>query len=593
MSAYEFVRSADRLAAVAADVLAAETISLDLETTGFSPHSSKIRILSLNTGNRVYVIDAFQTQTLEPVISALRDSKGVKVGHNLKFDQKFLLHFFGLELWPVFDTYRASSLIYNGKFMGKGTQDLYALYARELQIGPEAPDLGGSDWSAPILTQSQIDYAAEDVIHLPKLRASLKPKLAEHRLNSVALIEFRAILPEAAMELAGFHFDREAWLALAEENARQAKQLQRELLHELPHPANQLALPGFDPDFNLSSPTQLLAALRMVGLTIENTSEITLAMFAKEFPIVKKLLTWRGFSQAVKTFGPEYLKHVNPVTKRVHTNYFPYTGAGRYASSDPNLQQIPRPLKPKRKPCEFRECFRAPPRKKLVLADYSQIELRIAAELAGDETLMGVYIRGEDAHAQTASLVAHCPLDQVTKDQRQMAKAVNFGLIYGMMAPKLVQYAQANYGVSMSLDEAELFRTRYFDAYSGIKRWHREIFSDTHKKQGMTRTVAGRLRYLQPDTHNEWANTPVQGTGADGLKCSLSVVYQRLKKYNGAARMIHMVHDEIIIEADDDPELVLAVKKDLEEGMIEGMQPLLRKVPVVVEGGVGATWAAK
>jgi DNA polymerase I-like protein with 3'-5' exonuclease and polymerase domains len=593
MSAYEVVRSADRLQAVAADIEAAEVISFDLETTGLSPHTSQIRILSLNTGNRVYVIDAFQTQTLEPVIEALRVSRGVKLGHNLKFDQKFLLHFYGLELWPVFDTYRASCLIYNGKFSGKGTQDLYALYARELQIGPEAPDLGGSDWSAPVLTQSQLDYAAEDVIHLPKLRACLKPKLAEHHLNSVAMIEFRAILPEAAMELAGFHFDQTSWLALAEENALQAKRLQRELLHELPHPANQLALPGFDPDFNLSSPAQLLKALQMVGLDIENTSEITLAMFAKEFPIVKKILNWRGYSQAVKTFGPDYLKHVNSATNRIHTNYYPYTGAGRYASSDPNLQQIPRPLKPRRQPCEFRECFRAPPGKKLVLADYSQIELRIAAELAEDQTLMGVYIRGEDAHAQTASLVAHCPLDQVTKDQRQMAKAVNFGLIYGMAAPKLVQYAQANYGVSMSLDEAELFRTRYFEAYSGIKSWHGQIFSDYNKRKGVTRTVAGRLRYLQPDAHNEWANTPVQGTGADGLKCSLAVVYRRLKKYNGAARMIHMVHDEIILEVDEAPELVAAVQKDLEEGMIEGMQPLLRKVPVVVEGGSGDTWAAK
>lgn len=593
MKAYEVVRTAERLHAVAADIEAAEVISLDLETTGLSPHTSQIRLLSLNTGNRVYVIDLFQTQTLEPVVEALRRSRGVKVGHNLKFDQKFLLHFYNLELWPIFDTYRASCLIYNGKFKGRGTQDLYALYARELQIGPEAPDLGGSDWSAPLLTDSQLDYAAEDVIHLPKLRAALKPKLAEHHLNSVALIEFRALLPEAAMELAGFYFDKASWLALAKENAIQAERLRRELLHELPHPANQLALPGFDPDFNLSSPPQLLKALQMVGLEIDNTSEITLAMFAKEFPIVEKILAWRGYSQSVKTFGADYLEHVNPVTQRIHTNYYPYTGAGRYACSDPNLQQIPRMLKVPRKPCEFRECFRAAPGKKLVVKDYSQIELRIAAELAEDQTLMGVYIRGEDAHRQTASLVAHCPLDQVTKDQRQMAKAVNFGLIYGMMAPKLVQYAQANYGVAMSLDEAELFRTRYFEGYSGIRSWHRRIFSDDGKKRGVTRTVAGRLRYLPPEAHNEYANTPVQGTGADGLKCSLAVVYQRLKKYNGAARMIHMVHDEIIVEADEDPELVEAVGKDLEEGMVEGMQPLLRKVPVVVEGGSGDTWAAK
>jgi DNA polymerase I-like protein with 3'-5' exonuclease and polymerase domains len=321
-------------------------------------------------------------------------------------------------------------------------------------------------------------------------------------------------------------------------------------------------------------------------LRIDNTSEITLAMCAKDFPIIKKILEWRGYSQSVKTFGVEYLKHISPVTQRIHTNYYPFTGAGRYASSDPNLQQIPRKK-------EFRACFRAPPGKKLVVSDYSQIELRIAAELAEDETLMGVYQRGEDAHAQTASLVSNIPLDQVKKEQRQMAKAVNFGLIYGMAAPKLVQYAQANYGVSMSVPEAETFRNRYFEGYAGIKSWHRDIFSDHNKRSGMTRTVAGRLRYLKPESHNEFANTPVQGTGADGLKCSLWLVYERMKKYNGAARMIHMVHDEIIVEADEDPDLLKSVQRDLEEGMIEGIQPMLRKVPVVVEGGIGESWAEK
>jgi DNA polymerase I-like protein with 3'-5' exonuclease and polymerase domains len=586
MNTYEVVRHAERLPAIAEEIAQAEVISLDLETTGLTPHSSKIRLLSINTGKGVYVIDAFATGTLEPVIQALRDSKGVKVGHNLKFDQKFLLHYFDLELWPIFDTYRASCLVYNGQFMGKGTQDLYALYSRELQIGPEAPENGASDWTSPVLNQGQLDYAAEDVIHLPKLRDSLKPKLRENRLNSVAMIEFHAILPEAAMELAGFAFDKEAWLRLAESNGVQAKKLQRELLHELPHPAKQIALPGFDPDFNLNSPDQLLKSLRMIGLRIDNTSEITLAMCAKDFPIIKKILEWRGYSQSVKTFGVEYLKHISPVTQRIHTNYYPFTGAGRYASSDPNLQQIPRKK-------EFRACFRAPPGKKLVVSDYSQIELRIAAELAEDETLMGVYQRGEDAHAQTASLVSNIPLDQVKKEQRQMAKAVNFGLIYGMAAPKLVQYAQANYGVSMSVPEAETFRNRYFEGYAGIKSWHRDIFSDHNKRSGMTRTVAGRLRYLKPESHNEFANTPVQGTGADGLKCSLWLVYERMKKYNGAARMIHMVHDEIIVEADEDPDLLKSVQRDLEEGMIEGIQPMLRKVPVVVEGGIGESWAEK
>src|SRR5689334_6282041 len=127
MIAYEVVRHADRLPVIAQEIAEAEAIGLDIETTGLSPHSARIRLVQLNTGKRVYVVDAFATQTLEPVIQALRDSKCIKIMHNGKFEQKFFLHHHNLELWPLFDTYRASALIYNGQFQGKGTQDLYAL----------------------------------------------------------------------------------------------------------------------------------------------------------------------------------------------------------------------------------------------------------------------------------------------------------------------------------------------------------------------------------------------------------------------------------------------------------------------------------
>jgi DNA polymerase I-like protein with 3'-5' exonuclease and polymerase domains len=139
---------------------------------------------------------------------------------------------------------------------------------------------------------------------------------------------------------------------------------------------------------------------------------------------------------------------VNKKTGRVHCDYWPLTGAGRYASRNPNLQQIPRGKR-------FRACFRPGPGKKLVLADYSQIELRLVAEISGDETLLNIYLRGEDAHQRTASIVSDVPMEEVTKNQRQMAKPINFGLMYGMGPEKLVVYAQANYGVSMKLKQAE------------------------------------------------------------------------------------------------------------------------------------------
>lgn len=737
----EVVRSPERLSAIAQEILDASVISLDLETTSLSPYFGKIRLLSVNTGKGVYVIDAFETKTLEPVISALRQSKGVKCLQNAKFDQKFLLHYHDLELYPVFDTFRASAILYNGKNLGN---DLYSLYGRELGIAPEAPDLGGSDWTGP-LTDEQYDYAAEDVTWLPKLRDVLRPKVISNGLSQIAMIEFNAILPEASLELNGFFLDKERWRSLAQENEIQAKALEKQLLWELPHPLNQIALPGFDPDWNIDSTAQMLVSLTKLGLKIPDTKEITLAMEAAKYPIVQKVLDYRGFSKKVTQFGADYLDHINKVTGRVHSDFYPFTGAGRYSCvpvtsrvstdhgiipigevrpgyliqtpsgprkvmryvdtgskpilrfdleggrtlrctadhvvmcdgkwtkagdiqpgqclhasripgpdsipsmeqvggantltndsmeaflrwglvaelaslrvssiseepsepvcdievegdhsflidgivvhncSRPNLQQIPRDK-------AFRKCFRAPDGKVLVIEDYSQIELRGAAEISRDPMLIKVYQEGKDAHAQTASLVSGVPLDQVTKVQRQMAKAINFGLIYGMAAPKLVLYAQSTYGVSMTLEQALLFRKNYFEGYPGVAAWHRNIFSDENKRSQMVRTILGRLRYLKPEAHNEYSNTPVQGSSADGLKASLAIVYKKLKKYGGAAKIVNIVHDEIVTECDSDPELVHLVEKDVNDGMVEGMQPMLKRVPVVVEGGSGSSWAEK
>jgi len=579
---YEIVREPRQLEKVANEIHEASEISLDLETVGFIPHKGKIRLCSVNTGKGVYVIDLFETKTFGPVVDSLRSTNAVKIGQNLKFDQRWLLHHEKLELNRVFDTYRASALIHNGRKLGN---NLYDLYERELGIGPGTSDLGASDWAGN-LSQEHFDYSAEDVIHLPKLRDKLKPQLAKWGLNKTALIEFEAILPEAAIENAGFRLDADLWMELYRENAILANKLQDELLYELPHPAGQLGLPGMSPGWNVGSTQQLQKSLARLGLNVDSTNEDTLAMNAGKFPIVKKLISFKKVKKLCDAFGPDFLEHVDSVTGRIHARFFPFTGAGRYSCSDPNLQQIPR-LK------AFRKCFRPGPGRKLIVNDYSQIELRIAAEISGDATMIAAYKRGEDIHRLTAALVNQVALDEVTKDMRQMAKAINFGLIYGLGAPKLVIYAQTAYGVTMTEPQAQGFRKRYFEGYSGIAGWHRVALREG-KQRKMTRTLSGRLRWLEDEkAHNEFLNTPVQGTGADGLKAALRRVYERLRKYNGDVFLTHMVHDEICLDSIDDPEILQAAKADLAEGMKEGIAPLLHKVPVESDGGIGDSWADK
>lgn len=1225
---YEYVTSRERLGSIANEIASAHVVALDLETTyrpewkalegaAFSPHTGRIRLCSINTGKGIYVIDVFQTGDLGPVATALHNpneewgaGRPVCVLQNAKFDQKYLLYYYGIELGPVFDTFKASALIYNGKRMG---HNLYDLYARELSMAPIAPDLGGSDWSAPNLTNEQIDYAAEDVVFLPGLRDVLRAKMERLGLFKIALLEFGAILPEAEVEINGFPIDTEAWKVLAAENDTKMRELARQLMRELPHPRGQMLLPGAAdwivspesllswalsagndedeqiPDderaqrlrawkpkgkdpmrFNLDSTDQMLKSLHRLGGGLEaltSTAEMELAMHSQEHPIISKLLDYRSYATKLKSFGLDYLNHISPVTGRIHANYFAMLVTGRYgclpksamvatdrglvplgtvrpgdkvqtpdgprkvleyqdtgrkpvlrfvlergrvlectgehivlsngrwvradtiqvgdcvyasgvegpASTDyvrlglpiterartpvcspatldvrlafllghyiaegcvgygrqrprkrptrhtkgvpdgarvarsvilalghdeddlrdflvheyswyfgemlaaykkypspsltfssvglaqwfldmgcggystekrvppailvsphdvqaaflrglfegdgcastgypslstdslglaedvgvllaaqgvhywhgrrarengqirhtvtvmaqscdsqervalfwsdrkrdrlresgtagqtktgvepppwldrdglyrrckayyrwtgpdanqnyawnfcyrqrritseglrwahpalpvdaplseseqfiraahtqnlmslrvlavetlgpqdvcdievegnhcflvngivvhncqrPNLAQIPRDKK-------YRQCFKAPEGSQFVMADYSGIELRLIAEASRDPTLVRLFKENVDPHRYTASRLVQKPEDQVTKEERQQAKPANFGFClvsgtpvstttglvpieqlragdlvrthrgrwrpvtatqsyvetacvyvietasgrrvrctadhgwyvatqgpdyriasswvpaerlregdrlvqahvpggldaitrvrtepyngrvydvtveedhsfvaeglvthncYGMKEDKFVLYAMTNYGVRLTLQEAKKFRTRYFDEYRGLVRWHAEMLSQG-KRTRMSTTPLGRLRYMDEKAHNEYLNHPIQSAGADGLKKALRRVYFRTKKYGGAVKMVHHVHDEIITQTPKDPEIGKAWGADLQEAMEGAMSEILKTVPVVADPGVGSSWADK
>lgn len=582
MDQFTVVTSGESLGQIAQEISQADVVGIDLETVGKTPLKGQTRIFSVNTRKGIYVIDLFKTKTLGPIPDALRDSvKCVKILQNAKFDQKFLLHEEDLELWPLFDTYRAAALLTNGREI---SNDLWSLFKRELNVEPSTEDLGGSDWRGE-LTEQQYKYAAEDVIYLPALREKLRAKIMQAGLAKIALIEFGAVVAESSVELNGFALDQERWRTLAVANGVLERKLRDELRYLLPPPTAQMGLPGMGSTLNPDSPDQILACLKKLGFPEDNTREMTLAQYASKIPQIDRILAYRDVSKKCSSFGEDYLKWIDPQTAGIHADFFPFTGAGRYSCSHPNLQQIPRDK-------EFRRCFRARPGYVLILADYSGIEMRIVAEIANDKKLIEVFRQDKDAHKRTAAIINNIPESQVTKDQRQKAKPVNFGFIYGMQPPKLVLYAKSNYGVTLSQSEAEGYKERYFEEYSGIAGWHQRAIRDA-QRQKCAWTIGGRLRFLDPQTeYNAFFNTPVQGSGADALKASLRNVYMLLKKYGKEnARMVHHVHDEIISEVKNEPDLIEGVKKDLNDGMFAGMAQFLSKVPVVVEPSQGDSWA--
>jgi DNA polymerase-1 len=548
----KYITTQQPLAGIAQELIRAPSIAIDLETTGLDPFTSKIRLLSISTGTDIYVIDTHPG----PVLDALAGYQGVIIGHNLKFDQKFALHHWGIKFGRVFDTYRASAILHNGRNL---KHDLWSLYRRDLKIEPKVEDLGGSDWSGD-LTPPQLAYAADDVTHLPRLRDTLKPQLTQADLNETAQLEFQAILPEASIELNGIYLCKDRWRALALRNEAEAERLRKELMMELPDPSDQVMLPGHTNSWNLASQPELLKSLRKAQVPVDATNKTALILGGWKRPLVKKILAWRKAYKAATMYGTDYLRNVHPVTGRVHTSLYPFTGAGRYSSSNPNLQQIPRTK-------EFRDCFRGD----FSIADYSQIEIRVAAEISGDEVLRNIYLKNGDVHTHTASLLTHGAVD---KEARQKAKAVNFGFLFGMQAAKFVTYAKTQYDVHMNETEAALFRFRYMNAYPGIARWHREV-----RRHGETRTIGGRRRFLEPTDFNEYTNSPVQGTAADIMKRALRLTYDK------GIKLVLTIHDELIAEGDCLPDLV--------GGMEEAGAYYLKSVPVKAEGGRGESWAAK
>jgi DNA polymerase-1 len=240
------------------------------------------------------------------------------------------------------------------------------------------------------------------------------------------------------------------------------------------------------------------------------------------------------------------------------------------------MQQVPQG--------NHRRCVVAPPDRVLIKADYSQIELRLAAKIANETVMIEAYLRGDDLHTLTARQLLG--REDVTKSDRQLAKALNFGLLYGMGAKGLRGYARTAYGVEMTEEQATAYRAKFFQTYPGLSAWHKKV-GRSGKQPVETRTIAGR-RLLGVKGFNEKLNTPVQGSGADGLKLALALLWERRVQAPGAFPIM-AVHDEIVIEAD--AAQAEEAQAWLKTAMMDAMMPLAEPVPVEVECSIGRTWA--
>jgi len=534
-------------------LLAAPMVGFDTETTGLDPLTDRLRLVQLATHDGAYVLDARRVdpRVLAPLFDAPTGAGPLMVAQNAAFDLRFL-HQVGLATpaaGRLFDTELAARLLSASAFK-KGVapvkHGLAAIAQRVLGLSLDKT-AQTSDW-AGALTEEQLRYAALDAAILPLLAERLQADLAAAGLERVAALEMRALPAVAWLMETGVPFDAEGWRRLALQAEGDTARIEQEMT----------ALAGTG---GLFAGEHTSAALHQLADAGE--------------PLAPLLLRHREASKRASTYGLDYLKHVHSLTGRIHASFRQLgSEAGRMSATDPNVQQVPRGK-------AYRACVRPGPGRVLVKADYAQIELRLAAQIAPDERLVEAFQRGDDLHTVTARTVLG--KTDVTKADRQAAKAVNFGLLYGMGAKGLRQYAAEEYGVQWTEQEAAAVRGRFFAEYRGLQAWHR---SQTDGEVE-TRTVAGRRR-LGVERFTEKLNTPVQGSGADGLKAALGILWETRDRAPGAAPIL-VVHDEIVVECDRGQ--ADEARAWVVDAMRSGMETVLHRVPAEVEATICADWS--
>lgn len=521
--------------------------------------------------------------TLKPL---LEDPHKKKLGHHVKYDRNVLLNH-GILCQGLFFDSMLESYVLNSAFSRHDMDSLALKYLGKQTISFEAVAGKGVKQK----TFNQIDltiagqYAAEDADITLQLHEHLWPKLQqEEKLQTVfSTIEIPLITVLSAMECTGVLVDPQVLEKHSKAMAERLKVLEDTVFQQVGHP------------FNLNSTQQLQGILfEEMGLPIiaktptgmPSTAEQVLQELAHEYELPQLILEHRSLSKLKSTYTDKLPQQINQRTGRVHTSYHQaITATGRLSSSDPNLQNIPIKTEEGRR---IREAFIAPSGYKIVSADYSQIELRIIAHLSQDEGLLEAFQQGLDIHSATAAEIMNIPLTAVSQEERRWAKAINFGLIYGMSAFGLAKQLETD------RKTAAFYHQQYFIKYPQVKVYMDQIRQLAHE-QGFVETLFGRRLYL-PEIFSKnklkkmaaeraAVNAPMQGTAADIIKKAMITIYQGLNDQKLDARMIMQVHDELVFEVKESQ--LTQLKTYVGKAMSEAAT---LAVPLEVTIGVGNNW---
>jgi DNA polymerase I len=595
---YQKILSQEAFDVWLARLAAAPLVSFDTETDSLDYMRARIVGLSLAIapGEAAYVplghdyAGAPQQLDRDQVLTALKpwieDAALPKLGHHLKFDTHILANY-GIDLRGQRYDSMLESYVLNSVATRHDMDSTAEKYLGIKTIHYE--DVAGK--GAKQITFNQVDvdrateYAAEDADVTLRLHQAIWPQIeALPRLKSLyETIEQPLVAVLYRMERAGVLVDRALLEAQSHELAARMLELQAQAHAEAGGP------------FNVDSPKQLqeilfgklgLPVLRKTPTGQPSTAEDVLEELAHSFALPRLILEYRGVAKLKSTYTDKLPEQIDDETGRIHTSYHQGVAAtGRLSSSDPNLQNIPIRTQEGRR---IRQAFVAPPHHSLVAADYSQIELRIMAHLSGDATLLKAFAEDRDVHQATAAEVFDIPLADVGPNQRRSAKAINFGLIYGMSAFGLARQLGIGRG------DAQRYVDLYFERYPGVKRYMDETRNQA-REAGFVETVFGRRLYLPEIRSRNQAlrqyaersaiNAPMQGTAADIIKRAMIEVDGWLQSSRAPARLIMQVHDELVLEVAD--EAIDGIVPKVRESMARAAE---LAVPLKVDIGIGRNW---
>ncbi|WP_213997648.1 DNA polymerase I [Arsukibacterium sp.] len=598
-SQYQTILTQDEFETLLSTINQAELTAFDTETTSLDYMQAELVGMSFAVapGQAWYLPLAHdyvgappqlnRDEVLAALKSWLQDSKKAKVGQNLKYDSSVLARY-NIRLQGIqFDT-MLESYVFNSVASRHDMDSLALKYLGHNNISFE--DIAGKGAKQLSFNQIALEqaapYAAEDADVTLQLHLKLWPQIqAEPGLAKVLTdIEVPLLTVLSKIERNGVLIDSKVLGQQSQQLAKRIDQLAEQAYKE----AGQT--------FNMASPKQLQEILfNQMGLPVlkktpggtPSTAEDVLAELALEYDFPKLITEHRGLSKLKSTYTDKLPKVINPVTGRVHTSYHQAIAAtGRLSSTEPNLQNIPIRSEEGRR---IRQAFVAPQGKKILAIDYSQIELRIMAHLSGDKALLDAFAKGLDVHKATAAEVFGVALSDVSSEQRRQAKAVNFGLIYGMSAFGLAKQL----GISRS--DAQSYVNRYFERFPGVLRYMEDTRKQAHEL-GYVETLYGRRLYLpdinarnmgrQKAAERAAINAPMQGTAADIIKMAMIKVDSWLSsQQNDDIKMIMQVHDELVFEV---PEANLATVQAELVSIMESAASL--KVPLLAEAGSGDNW---